>query len=208
MATRKTRTKGLGDQVLRAISHPIRIEVLRILFNRVASPNELSRELGESLSNVSYHFKDLRREGCIELVDTQPRRGAVEHFYKAKFPPMHDDESWAKLSKSTRSEITGVTLRGVFGEAVRALNAGTFDERDDRHLSWLPLELDERGWKELLEHQEQWLGEVERIKAEAADRLDSSGEEGHPMVAAMMGFETPPGPGFAFTDPPPGPKAK
>ena len=197
MATRKTRNKGLGDQVLKAISHPIRIEVLRILNNRVASPNELSRELDESLSNVSYHFKDLHQEGCIELVDTQPRRGAVEHFYKAKVPPLHDDKSWAKLTKETRSEITGVTLRGILGEAVMALNAGTFDARKDRHLSWLPLELDEQGWRELMEHQAEWLEVVERIKAEAGERLASDGKSGrHRAIAAMMGFEAPSGPGF------------
>jgi DNA-binding transcriptional ArsR family regulator len=196
VATRKTRNKGLGDQVLKAISHPIRIEVLRILNTRVASPNELSRELGESLSNVSYHFKDLRRDGCIELVDTQPRRGAVEHYYKAKVAPLHDDKSWAKLTKTTRSDITAVTLRGAFGEAVRALNAGTFDARKDRHLSWLPMEVDEQGWQELVERQTEWLEEVERIKTEAAQRLAEEGKSGQPVVAAMMGFEAPSGPGF------------
>jgi len=196
LGTKKTLQKGLGDRVLKAISHPIRIEILRILSNRVTSPNEMAKQLGKSVSNVSYHFKDLRDEGCIELVDTQPRRGAVEHYYRAKTPPLHDDKSWARLSRSSRDEITEITLRNAMGEAVRALNAGTFNARKDRHLSWMPIDLDEEGWKELIERQSEWLEEIERIGAEAAERLAEGGPR-RQVVTAMMGFEAPSDAGLA-----------
>jgi len=191
VAIRKTRTRGIGDRVLKAISHPIRIEVLRILSERVASPNEIATELGEGLSNVSYHFKDLREEGCIELVDTQPRRGAVEHYYRAKTPPLYDGKRWAKLTRKSRDEISEITLRNAVGEAVRALNAGTFNARKDRHLSWRPMELDDRGWDELIARQAECLEDIERIAAEAAERI-ADGTPARRVVAAMMGFEAPP----------------
>lgn len=196
MRTKQVIKRGIGDRVLKAISHPIRIEILRILSRRVASPNETARELGKSVSNVSYHFKDLREEGCIELVETQPRRGALEHFYRAKTPPLHDAKSWAKLSKASRDEITEITLRNAIGEAVRALNAGTFNARKDRHLSWMPLDLDEQGWQELIERQSEWLREIERIGADAAERI-AEGEPRRRVVATMMGFEAPPDDGSA-----------
>jgi hypothetical protein len=47
----------------------------------VASPSELPDALGEPLGNVSYHVRILRELDCIELVRTEPRRGALEHFY-------------------------------------------------------------------------------------------------------------------------------
>jgi DNA-binding transcriptional ArsR family regulator len=192
-----TKKEGIGWKVIRAISHPLRIEIQRILYNRVASPNEIAKELGENLSNVSYHVSDLKNDECIEQVETKPRRGAIEHFYRAVVPPLHDDPSWAKLPKATRTEISGITFMGIVGEGVRALNEDTFDARKDRHLSRVPMELDQAGWEELIESEAAWLAELERIKAEAAQRLE--GKSGKRVLAALMGFETPPGPGMAGT---------
>ena len=51
---------GLVDpRVAKALSHPLRAHVLTILNERVASPNQMSEELGEPLGNVSYHVKAL-----------------------------------------------------------------------------------------------------------------------------------------------------
>jgi len=161
-----------------------------VLSNRVASPKELARESGESLSSVSYHVKYLREEGCIEIFDTEPRRGAIEHYYRVKAPPPH-----------ARAEVSGAAVRNLLGEVVRALNADTFDAHRDRHLSWMPMELDAEGWRELIECQAGWLEELKRVKADAAERLAVEGAApGKRAIAGMMGFETPPGPGFADTE--------
>jgi DNA-binding transcriptional ArsR family regulator len=193
---KRGRVQSIEDRVLKVISHPVRIEVLRVLHNRVSSPKELAKELGESVSNVSYHFKFLQKEDCIEMLDTEPRRGAIEHYYRAKTPPVYDEESWAKLPKAAREEISALTVRNFVGEAVRALNAGTFDANEDRRLSWMPMELDEQGWRELVERQGEWLEELERIKAAAVERLAGADTPGKRVVAGVMGFETPPGSGF------------
>ncbi|HEX8689196.1 MAG TPA: winged helix-turn-helix domain-containing protein [Solirubrobacterales bacterium] len=182
---------GVGDRVLRIISHPVRIEALRMLQNRTASPKELAEELGESVSNVSYHFNYLHLEDCIEMVGTEPRRGAVEHYYRAKLTPMHDEESWSALPEALRTEISAVELRGLFGEAIQALNAGSFDAREDRRLSWTSMELDEEGWRELSDRQAEWGAELERIKAKAARRLALDGATRRRVVAAVLGFEAP-----------------
>jgi DNA-binding transcriptional ArsR family regulator len=69
--------------LVKALTHELRVEILVILGERTASPKELSDALDEGLSQVSYHVKVLREYECIELVDTKPRRGAVEHYYRA-----------------------------------------------------------------------------------------------------------------------------
>ena len=45
------------------------------------SPNELSRAIGVDLGVTSYHVRMLRDYGVVVLVDTAPRRGALEHYY-------------------------------------------------------------------------------------------------------------------------------
>ena len=65
----------------KALSHPIRIEILRALRNGVASSNQLSEQLGARQDVVAYHAKVLVRHGCLQLLDSAPRRGAVENYF-------------------------------------------------------------------------------------------------------------------------------
>jgi DNA-binding transcriptional ArsR family regulator len=69
----------------KALAHPLRARILEALAGEPRSPNELAVEFGEPLGNVSYHVLVLRDLGMVELVDTAPRRGAVEHFYRARW---------------------------------------------------------------------------------------------------------------------------
>lgn len=70
------------ERLARANTHATQLRVLeRMLEVGEASPKRLSDELGERLGNVSYHMKELADAGMIELVRTEPRRGAVAHFY-------------------------------------------------------------------------------------------------------------------------------
>jgi DNA-binding transcriptional ArsR family regulator len=175
---------GIGDRLLRLLSHPLRIEVMRVLHNRVASPKELAEELDEKLGNVSYHVKYLRNARCIEILDTAPRRGAIEHYYQS----------------NPGQAIAGGAFRDFVAEAVRALNAGTFDAEDGHSLCWTPMDLDDEGQRELAEHQAAWSEELRRIKAEATERLAGEREPStRRFVAGTVGFETPPGPGFTGT---------
>jgi len=73
---------------LHALSKEARMQILATLAERVASPKELADQLGEGLSRVSYHVSVLRECELIELVGKEPRRGAVEHFYRAAIPTL------------------------------------------------------------------------------------------------------------------------
>ena len=74
------------EHLARAEVHPLRISILEVLAidnGRAMSPKELSFELQERLGNTAYHVKELARLGLLELAATEPRRGAVEHYYRA-----------------------------------------------------------------------------------------------------------------------------
>lgn len=69
--------------VVKALAHPLRVEILRILDEGRASPIELSRRLEAPLGVVSYHVRVLSELGLIRLVKRTARRGAIEHHYAA-----------------------------------------------------------------------------------------------------------------------------
>jgi DNA-binding transcriptional ArsR family regulator len=191
-ATTKGRSKGVFDQRLaRALGHPLRVQALTILNERVASPNELAKELEEGLSQVSYHVKVLKDCECIELVKTEPRRGAVEHYYRATSRAFLSDSEWQQLPASIKPGMSASLLQTIMDDAVGALKAERFDARDERHLSWTPLIVDEQGWQDLSSALADTLERIFDIQTESASRLSDSEDEGLPATVAMMGFEAP-----------------
>jgi DNA-binding transcriptional ArsR family regulator len=182
---------GVVDRRLaKALSHPLRAHVLSILNERVASPNQIAGELEEPLGNVSYHVKTLAEMGCIELVRTEPRRGAIEHFYRAVVRPFFSDKDWTRLPPSARQGISDATLQLIWEDTSDALNAGTFDRRTDRHLSRSPLLLDEHGWEEVNELLLETMNRVVEIEAESAKRRAADGESGFNTKMVLMHFES------------------
>ncbi len=190
MSTTKSRTRdGVRPNLIKAISHPLRADILAILNERVASPNQLSQELGEGLSQVSYHVKVLKDYDCIELVDTKQRRGAVEHFYRATTRAILSDDDWAQLPKSLRSGMSASLVQGMIDDVSAAMRGGTFAARDEHHVSWTPVIVDEEGWRDLAETLSDTLERVFTIQAESAERMIESGEESLSAAVAMIGYE-------------------
>jgi DNA-binding transcriptional ArsR family regulator len=185
----KTKASVLDANVVKALAHPLRVQLLARLNERVASPNELAQELGERLPNVSYHVRTLLDLGCIELVSTAQRRGAVEHYYRALVRPFFNDADWAAIPPSARAGISGVVLREMIDDASAALAQGTFDMRDNRHLSRVHLVLDEEGWQELNKRLLAVLEGAMELSSQSAGRLNQHQGEGAIRASlAMMLF--------------------
>lgn len=68
--------------LLLALSHPLRREILRILADELPrSPSDLAESLDLPLPAVSYHVRVLVNRGAVRLVRTTPSRGSERHFY-------------------------------------------------------------------------------------------------------------------------------
>jgi DNA-binding transcriptional ArsR family regulator len=181
----------VDPRIAKALSHPMRARILAILNDRTASPNEIAEMIDERLPNVSYHVRVLFDLGCIELVDTAQRRGAIEHYYKALVRPFFSDRDWKRLPKSGRQSISDSALQIIWEDVSDAMNAGTFEERTDRHLSHSPMTLDSEGWRELAKVLERVIAEAEKIESRSAARLKKSDEAGIPTRLVAMQFESP-----------------
>jgi DNA-binding transcriptional ArsR family regulator len=188
----RTSPEGITQQLAKALAHPLRVRILTSLHKGISSPNQLAQELGEPLGNVSYHVKTLLEYDCVELVKTEPRRGAVEHFYRATERAFFSDADWAKIPASARKGISGVILESIGQGATEAMMAGTIEARTDSHLSDTPLLIDEKGWTELNQLLADTLNRAVEIQEEAAHRLAEEKADPIPTKLAIMHFEMPP----------------
>jgi DNA-binding transcriptional ArsR family regulator len=140
--------QAIDQRIMKALSHPLRLRMLTLLNQKVASPSELAQELDEPLGNVSYHMRFLADLKMVKLVRTEPRRGAVEHYYEALEPPQISDDDWAQLPASLRRGLSDSLLRDIATDVRAASQDGGFD-RENMHVSRVAMELDEEGWNEL-----------------------------------------------------------
>jgi DNA-binding transcriptional ArsR family regulator len=173
----------LDEALLRAISHPLRHRLLGMLDGRTASPNMLARELDLPLGRVSYHIRLLADLGAIELVRTEPRRGALEHFYTAVTTVWFSEADWQKLPRSARRGILGQNLQHIFANVTAAADDGGFDHQAAVVLR-APLELDEEGMSELSELLRDSIDRAREINLRAGERRSSGSTE--PAVSTEL----------------------
>lgn len=159
-----------ATRMMKALAHPLRERLLSALFSGEASPSELARRLGEPLPNVNSHMKQLERLGAIELAYTRTKRGAVEHVYRALERPWFDNEISGQLRSEQREALSGAVLGDLFDEIHAAIRAGAFDARHDRHLSRVPMAIDEPAWQELVDLLDGVLDEVQAVITRSLQR--------------------------------------
>ncbi len=188
----KTKNKdGVEQIVAKAFAHPLRVQILIILNERVASPNLLAQELNQSLNLVAYHVRVLEKYDCIELVDTKQRRGATEHFYRATRRQFLTDSEWSRMPESLRPGLSGAMLKALFDDVEEAVQKDTFDEMEDRHLSRTPMVVDRQGWSDVAALLSETLDRLIEIQAESSDRIATGDEAGILAKVMMLHFKSP-----------------
>jgi DNA-binding transcriptional ArsR family regulator len=191
MARRKKQESGrevkIDARLARALNHPTRARILAILNERSASPVELSELLDIELSSVSYHARELLKLDCIEVVKREQVRGAMKTTYRASARMLLDDDTWRKLSKETRGGISAAAVGEVIDRAFRAIEEGTFDGREDRHVITLKMNVDEEGWSEISEIIADAYRRVSDVEAKQADGNDKPIR----MTVSLLSYESP-----------------
>lgn len=178
----------IDQRLMKALGHPLRIGILTVLNDQMASPNELSKELEEGLSQVSYHVKVLKDYEMIEMVTTAPRRGAVEHYYKAVSEVFLPSWQMKLMPKSGQRTSYSNVLRELEHDICTSLETGTFDKRPDWVVARDPGTLDNQGREEAEEAAADFLKRYKEIKVAASKRLAKGEGEPVPTTAALLIF--------------------
>ena len=191
--------KAIDQRLVRALSNPLRVEILRVLHGRVLSPNRLAPELDESLSLVSYHVRVLAEVEAIRLVKTEPRRGSTEHFYTTEPRCLIGHQDWRRVPPAARPGVTNEAVRTFFDRVGAAIDAETIDTREDTTLNWMPITVDQQGWLEAAELFRRTAQLLMDIHKRSSERLGDA--DGIAVVTGLAAFEAaPPGPGAADPD--------
>jgi DNA-binding transcriptional ArsR family regulator len=187
----------VSQRLAKALAHPLRVQILVELNKRPMSATQFAHHVGGNVSpsKASRHFRYLERLGCLELVEVRPRggrrRGGRERIYQAVQRSLFDDSSWFSLPGSLQQEVTSVTFSTYIERVAEAIAAGTFNARDDRHLTWTGMHFDQRAWDEMTTRLEEVFRFSLDLRVEAALRMAESGEEPIPVTVALACFESP-----------------
>lgn len=182
-----------GD-VAKAMAHPLRVQIVALLNQRVMSATMISKQIDEPLQNVAYHMRELRKKGMIEEVSSRPVRGSTEHFYRATKRVLFDGKAWDDLPPSMKAKVSSRMFSDFLDVVAAAMRAETFDSSDDRVNVWLQGRLDEQGWEEAVKAHWVLIHAMEGIFKGARLRLLEADEpEGGTFSAyGQYFFEAPP----------------
>ena len=82
MTPRKTAAVPAANTGLRALAHPVRLQILRLITERPLSAGELARELGIASASASYHIRQLADSGLATIADEPTGRGGRRKLYQ------------------------------------------------------------------------------------------------------------------------------
>jgi DNA-binding transcriptional ArsR family regulator len=177
--------------IAKAYAHPLRMEIMDLLDDRVASPSQIAAELGSPLSLTSYHVRQLVSWGLVKLVRRRQVRGSIEHFYTAVVRPTVYDETWAKIPSIVRRALVGSSISQLGRELASAAERGGFDQ-DDMHFTRTRLTLSPEGWREVVRELAEMLDRIDQLKADEAAKLAADPDAKRiEATVAMMLFESP-----------------
>lgn len=181
----------IDDELARAVGHPTRAQILAEANERVMSPSQFAKRHELDVSRVAYHFRQLEKYDCLELVAEVPVRGSTEHFYKATRRTLFDGKSWENLPETIKNKISGRTVTDLLEAIAEAMLEETFDECDDRALAWDKVLLDKQGWGEIEAIIRDAIFRTLKAASEAELRVIDSDEEGMLASWAFLFFKSP-----------------
>jgi AcrR family transcriptional regulator/DNA-binding transcriptional ArsR family regulator len=171
---------------------PRRARALMLLAERAASPAEIAGEMEKPVEEIAAQIAELEKAGLVEAIEGQERAGddGGERMYRSTLR-MLDDEDWPQFAPAERHRISYNIDRLIRAEIDYAFAVGSFDARVDRHLTRMPLWVDEQGWRELGDIHAGALDATVQVQERARARLRESGEKAVSARSVLVLFELP-----------------
>lgn len=179
---------------LKALSVPIRAEIMMRLIERPLTGQMLSELLNLSRPKVHYHLKELEKNNLIELVRTEEKGGILQKFYQSVargFTPSSEllphVEFVSETSRQLLLQMTEATKSALLSAPSRA-----FSKQHDGHS---PHDLDHVGsmWQIEVSKDEfkEWIKKYHILMNELNALGESERDKGeqHLYYISTMAFE-------------------
>ena len=194
-----TRDEPLGpfhERLSPAIADDICLRIVHELNLRAMSAARFYRAFGPEFDGASYQnvlrrFKRLEELRWLARVPPPVHQRSTEHFYRATIPTIQDNFLRPNLSDAANNSGGWKAFQQLCGDVKEAMQAGTFDARTDRYVSWTYLAFDRQAWGEVIVEQDALLHYIDDEQRRAAKRLKDSGERPIAMSIATAAYESP-----------------
>jgi DNA-binding transcriptional ArsR family regulator len=135
---------GEGDTAaLRALAHPVRLQIMSLLTGAEMTAAEIARELGLTHANASYHLRNLLAGGLIVVAGEEKIRGGVAKRYRYEVhseprEPWSDERRRAELATLAHelvrrsAQARFVVGAGLYGDGDFWIDPDTWIEIRDR----------------------------------------------------------------------------
>jgi DNA-binding transcriptional ArsR family regulator len=128
-----------GQAALRAMAHPVRLQILSLLTGASLTAAEVARELGLTHANASYHLRNLLTAGLILPAGEERIRGGVAKRYR--YDP--DREREGRRSADENRAL----FAAVAGELIRRTGQGRWPGKG--LMTDAELWIDPEVWREI-----------------------------------------------------------
>jgi DNA-binding transcriptional ArsR family regulator len=129
---------------MRAIAHPVRLQILSLLTGAELSAAEIARELDLTHANASYHLRTLADAGLVVEAGEEKIRGGVAKRYR------HPWDQTDMAGRKPTPEDVAQQVQAMASELVRR-----FGRREPKAPSWLTdaeMWVAPEVWEEVLSH--------------------------------------------------------
>jgi DNA-binding MarR family transcriptional regulator len=175
----------------RARRRPLNALQMRILAacrKGEVTPKEIAEREQMRLDTVGQQFRRLERAGFLRISRRERARGFLRNYYVATRKAIVADEEFQGMSPAQRQASSEGVLRKLIDSYSAARAAGKLAAKGD-HASWRLLQLDEQGWKELMDELTRLLDFSLQVQDESKVRLRRSGRKPIQAILALAGFE-------------------
>lgn len=117
-------------ETLRAISDPLRMQIMELLENHVLTVKQVAEKLGLAPSKLYYHFGALEKLGMIEVSETRMVANMLEKTFTSAAHILDVDPALFKFSKDSDTEplntLLATTIDATREDMLRSLQARQF----------------------------------------------------------------------------------